>query len=57
MKEEKNSHSSRDSDDEHHEQTVQGIKFIITPMFHENGDETLGEILLRLIKSDTSIKI
>ena len=40
-----------------HEHTVQGMKFIITPVFHQGGAETIGEILLKLIKTDKNIKI
>lgn len=32
--------------------TVDGRKFIVTPVFYEDGRESLGSILMRLMKSE-----
>lgn len=34
---------------------IDGKKFIVTPVFREDGQETFGSILIRLMKSDISI--
>lgn len=33
---------------------IDGKKFIVTPVFREDGRETFGSILMRLMKSETS---
>ena len=33
---------------------IDGKKFIVTPVFREDGRETLGSILMRLMKSEAS---
>ena len=34
---------------------IDGKKFIVKPVFREDGQETFGSILIRLMKSDISI--
>ena len=33
---------------------IDGKKFIVTPVFREDGRETFGSILMRLMKSEAS---
>ena len=35
--------------------TVDGKKFIVEPVFKNESSETLGEILLKLIKTDSEL--
>lgn len=35
--------------------TIDGKKFIVTPVFREDGRETFGSILIRLMKSEVSV--
>ena len=34
--------------------TIDGKKFVVTPVFREDGRETFGSILMRLMKSEVS---
>ena len=34
---------------------IDGKKFIVTPVFREDGHETFGSILMRLMKSEVSV--
>ena len=34
---------------------IDGKKFIVTPVFREDGHESFGSILMRLMKSEVSI--
>lgn len=34
---------------------IDGKKFIVTPVFREDGNETFGSILMRLMKSEVSV--
>lgn len=39
-----------------HDYTVEGIKFVVTPVFHKNGNETVKTILTKLIKAEIETK-
>ena len=34
---------------------INGKRFIVTPVFREDGHETFGSILMRLMKSEVSV--
>ena len=34
--------------------TIDGRKFIVTPVFQENGRESFGSLLMRLMKAEVS---
>jgi len=36
--------------------TVEGRKFIVTPVFSENGTDTFGTIFLRLLKAEAAAR-
>ena len=36
--------------------TVEGRKFVVTPVFHEDGRETFGSILMRLMQAEVTAK-
>ncbi|MBP3478859.1 MAG: hypothetical protein J6K03_05170 [Oscillospiraceae bacterium] len=35
---------------------IDGRKFVVTPVFREEGRETFGSILMRLMKSEISVQ-
>ncbi len=37
--------------------TVDGRRFIVTPVFQENGRESFGSILMRLMKADVAVQL
>ena len=36
--------------------TVGGRRFVVTPVFHEDGRETFGSILMRLMQAEVTAK-
>ena len=36
--------------------TVDGRKFVVTPVFREDGKETFGTIFMRLLKAEAAAK-
>lgn len=36
--------------------TVDGRRFIVTPVFHESGRESFGSVLMRLMKADVCVQ-
>ena len=36
--------------------TIAGRKFVVTPVFHEDGRETFGSILMRLMQAEVTAK-
>ena len=36
--------------------TVAGRRFVVTPVFHEDGRETFGSILMRLMQAEVTAK-